>query len=107
MTQQTTDYDSPWKEVIEVYFTQFIEFFFPQAYTEIDWQQPYEFLDTELQHLEPEAEIWRRLVDKVAKPRGNYQSLWGYSYGAFENQSNTPKPRKSVKVETKLSKKAI
>ena len=67
MTQQTTDYDSPWKEVIEVYFTQFIEFFFPQAYTEIDWQQPYEFLDTELQHLEPEAEIWRRLVDKVAK----------------------------------------
>ena len=67
MTEQTTDYDSPWKEVIEVYFTQFIEFFFPQAYTEIDWQQLYEFLDTELQQLEPEAEIGRRLVDKVAK----------------------------------------
>jgi hypothetical protein len=33
----------------------------------IDWTRPYEFLDTELQQLEPDAEIGRRLVDKVAK----------------------------------------
>ncbi|MEH2333718.1 hypothetical protein [Nostoc sp.] len=67
MTEQFTDYDSPWKEVIELYFSRFLEFFFTQAYAEIDWTRPYEFLDTELQQLEPDAEIRRRLVDKVAK----------------------------------------
>ncbi|OYD96811.1 transposase [Nostoc sp. 'Peltigera membranacea cyanobiont' 210A] len=67
MTEQVTDYDSPWKEVIELYFPRFLEFFFTQAYAEIDWTRPYEFLDTELQQLEPDAEIGRRLVDKVAK----------------------------------------
>ncbi|BCL37863.1 transposase [Nostoc sp. MS1] len=67
MTEQSTDYDSPWKEVIELYFPRFLEFFFTQAYTEIDWTRPYEFLDNELQQLEPDAEIGRRLVNKVAK----------------------------------------
>jgi hypothetical protein len=69
MTEQSTDYDSPWKEVIEEYFPSFLEFFFPLVYAEIDWQRDpaYEFLDTELQQLEPDAEIGRRLVDKVAK----------------------------------------
>ncbi|MFK0730498.1 MAG: transposase [Gloeotrichia echinulata GP01] len=67
MTEQSIDYDSPWKEVIELYFPNFLEFFFPLAYAEIDWTRPYEFLDTELQQLEPDAEIGRRLVDKVAK----------------------------------------
>ncbi|MEH2368274.1 transposase [Nostoc sp.] len=67
MTEQLTDYDSPWKEVIELYFPRFLEFFFTQAYAEIDWTRPYEFLDTELQQLEPDAEIGRHLVDKVAK----------------------------------------
>ncbi|BAY28830.1 hypothetical protein NIES2107_06620 [Nostoc carneum NIES-2107] len=67
MTEQSTDYDSPWKEIIELYFPRFLEFFFTQAYTAIDWTRPYEFLDTELQQLEPDAEIGRRFVDKVAK----------------------------------------
>ncbi|WP_335218407.1 hypothetical protein [Nostoc sp.] len=33
MTEQLTDYDSPWKEVIELYFPRFLEFFFTQAYS--------------------------------------------------------------------------
>ena len=67
MTEQRTDYDSPWKEVIESFFPRFLEFFFPDAYAVIDWERGYEFLDTELQQLEPDAEIGKRLVDKVAK----------------------------------------
>ncbi|MBC6419779.1 MAG: transposase [Prochloron sp. SP5CPC1] len=61
------EYDSPWKEVIEDYFPDFIRFFFPQVYRAIDWNKPYEFLDQELQQLEPDGEIGKRLVDKVAK----------------------------------------
>ncbi len=69
MTEQRSDYDSPWKEIIEDFFPSFLEFFFPEAYAVIDWEreQPYEFLDSELQQLEPDAEIGKRLVDKVAK----------------------------------------
>ncbi|MFM6244329.1 MAG: transposase [Dolichospermum sp.] len=67
MTEQSTDYDSPWKEIIELYFPSFLEFFFPLAYAEIDWNLPYQFLDKELHQLEPDAEIGKRLVDKVAK----------------------------------------
>lgn len=43
MTEQRTDYDSPWKEIIELYFPRFLEFFFPLAHATIDWTQPYEF----------------------------------------------------------------
>jgi len=67
MTEQYTDYDNPWKQVIEDFFPDFLEFFFPQAYAVIDWTRGYEFLDKELQQLEADAEIGRRLVDKVAK----------------------------------------
>lgn len=54
-------------EVIESFFPRFLEFFFRDAYAVIDWERGYEFLDTELQQLEPDAEIGKRLVDKVAK----------------------------------------
>lgn len=67
MTEQRTDYDNPWKEVIESFFPRFLEFFFPEAYAVVDWEKDYEFLDQELQQLEPDAEIGKRLVDKVAK----------------------------------------
>ncbi|BAY36942.1 hypothetical protein NIES2111_12760 [Nostoc sp. NIES-2111] len=106
MTEQSTDYDSPWKEVIELYFPRFLEFFFTQAYAEIDWTRP---LDNELQQLEPDAEIGRRLVDKVAKVwlldgeeawvlvhvevQGQYDSqfaerMYTYNYRLFDRHRN-------------------
>jgi hypothetical protein len=32
------EYDTPWKEAIEIYFLECIEFFFPIAAAEIDWK---------------------------------------------------------------------
>lgn len=46
MTEPNTNYDSPCQEIIEDYFPQFLEFFFHDAYVEIDWECPYEFLDS-------------------------------------------------------------
>lgn len=37
--EQPIDYDSPWKEVLDYYFAEFMAFFFPQAYSEIDWKK--------------------------------------------------------------------
>jgi len=42
------DYDSPWKDILTVYFEQFLAFFFPKIMQEIDWSRGYNSLDKEL-----------------------------------------------------------
>lgn len=67
MSENATEFDSPWKEALERYFEDFILFFFPQAHGEIEWSRGYEFLDKELQQVVRDAELGRRLVDKLVK----------------------------------------
>ncbi|QFZ92699.2 hypothetical protein [Synechococcus elongatus] len=62
-----TDSDSPWKELIEAFFPEFIRFFLPVADPEIDWERGYEFLDKELQQITADAEVSRRYADKLVK----------------------------------------
>ena len=45
------EYDGPWKNFLEGHFSQFIEFFVPEAYLEIDWSRPPVSLNTELRRL--------------------------------------------------------
>jgi hypothetical protein len=61
------DYDSPWKEMLEGYFPAFMAFFFPAAYTDVDWALGYESLDTELAQIVRDAALGRRLADKLVK----------------------------------------
>ncbi|CAN2045015.1 hypothetical protein GMMP1_140060 [Candidatus Magnetomoraceae bacterium gMMP-1] len=42
------DFDSPWKNILNQYFEQFIKFFFPVIGMEIDWTKKPVFLDKEL-----------------------------------------------------------
>ena len=67
MKQPSTEYDSPWKDIIEHFFDDFVEFFFPEVYAQIDWTKDYEFLDQELQKVVREALNKTRRVDKLAK----------------------------------------
>lgn len=62
-----TEYDSPWKQILQLYFQDFMQFFFPQAYEEIDWSRGNEFLDKELQQVVRDAVLGRRLADKLVK----------------------------------------
>ncbi len=66
-TENQFDSDSPWKEILEEYFPQFMSFFAPQAYQEIDWDKGYEFLDKEFQKIFPQSTTGRRYVDKLVK----------------------------------------
>jgi hypothetical protein len=59
------DYDSPWKEALDVFFEAFLKLFFPQAHADIDWSRPYQSLDKELQQIAPDSETGRRYVDKL------------------------------------------
>jgi hypothetical protein len=63
----TTPLDTPWKQILESYFPQFMAFFFPEAYSQIDWSRGFDFLDGELQQITLEAETGKRILDKLAK----------------------------------------
>jgi len=67
MSRGRGDQDSPWKEVLEHYFEAFLAFFFPDAHTAIDWAKGHVFLDKELQKVVRDAELGKRLVDKLVK----------------------------------------
>jgi hypothetical protein len=63
----SADYDSPWKEALDVYFEAFAALLFPQVHAEIDWSRGYESLDKEFQQIVREAEVGRKYVDKLVK----------------------------------------
>ena len=61
------DLDSPWKEVVEHAFPEFIDFYFPNINRQIDWAYGYTFLDKELQKIARDGELGRRYVDKLVR----------------------------------------
>jgi hypothetical protein len=61
------DYDTPWKEVVTDHFPEFMAFYFPLAHAAIDWSRPHDFLDQELAALSRDAELGKRLLDKLVR----------------------------------------
>ena len=59
--------DSGWKEAIEIYFKQFVSFFFPAIYDEVDLEKGYQFLDKELEKIVKSSMIGKRFADKLVK----------------------------------------
>jgi hypothetical protein len=62
-----SDFDSPWKEALELFFPAFLRFFFPRVDAAVDWSRGYEALDKELQQIVREAAVGRRYADKLFK----------------------------------------
>jgi len=67
MTELRDAYDSPWKDILEAYFPDFMLFFFSQIHHDIDWSRGYDFLDQELRQVVRDAELGKRLADKLVK----------------------------------------
>jgi hypothetical protein len=65
--KQRANHDSAWKDILEVYFKEFMEFFYPEIAQKIDWRTPYESLDNELQSITTDAMIGKTFVDKLIK----------------------------------------
>ncbi len=60
-----SDYDSPWKEILENYLKQFLSLFYPSLHDDIDWPKGYRSLDKELAKIAPGAELGSCIADKV------------------------------------------
>lgn len=61
------DYDSPWQDILDGWFPDFVRFFFPHAALDIDWSRGCEPLDKELAQVAQDAELGRRCADKLMK----------------------------------------
>ncbi|MGB6976916.1 MAG: hypothetical protein WBE18_05640 [Gammaproteobacteria bacterium] len=59
--------DSAWKDVIDAYFPEFMNFFYPTLAEKINWAAGYEALDKELQTLSSKSKIGKRYVDKLMR----------------------------------------
>ncbi|MCU0642821.1 MAG: cytosolic protein [bacterium] len=59
--------DQAWKEIIEKLFPDFLAFFFPKIYSDIDFSRGVEFLDKELQKILKGSELGKKIVDKLVK----------------------------------------
>jgi hypothetical protein len=58
-------YDGPWKNFVDEHLSQFIEFFVPDAYEEIDWAKKPVSLNTELRRLRRGNRAGDRRVDSL------------------------------------------
>ena len=89
------DYDSPWKKALEVYFKEFIDFFFPEMAADVGWSRDYVFLDKELQQVAREAALGRRYVDKLVRLyRKNGHEEWVLVHIEVQGQPDIDFPKR-------------
>lgn len=67
MSLPADQYDSPWKEALELYLRSILEFCFPSVAQAINWDAGLEFLDKELQEIVRDAALGHQRVDKLVK----------------------------------------
>ncbi len=97
MTSNTpqTEFDSPWKQILQLYFADFMLFFFPQAHEEIDWSRGFEFLDKELAQVVRDAELGQRFADKLVKVyRSGGEESWILAHIEVQSQEESDFPRR-------------
>lgn len=73
-----TDYDVPWKEVLDSYLQGFLELCLPGVHDGIDWSVPIENHEQELPKLFPNSLSAGRIADKLFRARfkGSEQPTW-------------------------------
>lgn len=79
MNETRPQYDQLWKEIITEMFDEFLLFFAPPLFEQVDFSVPPQFLDQELQTIFPDSMNSRRIADKLVKLRlKNGCSQWVY-----------------------------
>jgi len=87
---EQADYDSPWKDVLDLLFDSFMALFFPFAHERIDWSRGFEFLDKELQKIAADAAVGRRVMDKLVKVwLKSGEEVWALIHIEIQGQRET------------------
>ncbi len=61
------DDDSAWKDLLDLYFEEFLEFFFPQVHAAIDWTIDVEFPTVKLLDYRDDQELDPNSLQKRAR----------------------------------------
>src|SRR5689334_1266335 len=100
------DFDSPWKEALEVYFRPFLALFFPPIHADIDWSRGFVFLDKELQKIVPQAARGRYYVDKLVKVwRKSGRETWVLIHVEVQAQRDPGFPRRMYGYNTRIAER--
>ena len=76
-TVMRRNFDTPWKDILDVYFEPFLTSCHPEASRAINWDKGYEPLDKELNSITKEAETGKRIADKLMKVfRADGEETW-------------------------------
>jgi hypothetical protein len=98
------DFDSPWKEALELYFPSFLALFVPDAHAGIDWSRGHEFLDKELQRLLPKAARGRKYVDKLVKVwRQDGREAWVLIHVEVQTQRDADFAKRMYDYNTRIT----
>lgn len=62
-----SEQDSAWKDFLDVYFKECMEFLYNDLYAMIDWSKNYQSLDSELQAITSEKMQGKKFVDKLIR----------------------------------------
>lgn len=82
--------DSAWKDILNVWFPEFMAFFYPQITKEIDWSAGYKTRDKELQAITTQSMLGNRFVDKLIEVK-SYQgeALWVLLHIEIQGEKET------------------
>ncbi|HRA42744.1 MAG TPA: cytosolic protein [Gammaproteobacteria bacterium] len=67
MSQPKSEFDTPWKKVLDIYFEDFVAYCWPEQHSKIDWKKGYKSLDKELSKISRNAPVTNRIVDKLVE----------------------------------------
>ncbi|MBP9764674.1 MAG: hypothetical protein KBD03_05070 [Gammaproteobacteria bacterium] len=89
MKKNKPEFDGPWKDILDIYFEQFIAYCFPSKYAEIDWNTGYSMRDKELTKATRQSKTGKKVVDKLveihlsnSRIRGLEQPICGGYFGS-------------------------
>jgi hypothetical protein len=104
MSNQPTDTDTPWKQVLDTLFPQFLDLCFPDIFADTDWPRGYEFRESELQQVLREAETGSRTVDRLVKVwRRNGGEAWVLVHVEVQAQREARFPRRMYEYNWRLA----
>lgn len=67
MAKNKSEFDGPWKDILDIYFEEFIAFCWPSKYHEIDWTKGFKMRDKELTKISRGTKTGRKVVDKLVE----------------------------------------
>lgn len=98
-----SEQDSAWKQILDCYFKEFVDYCLPQLSELIDWDKGWVSLDKEFHALTKRTETGKRLLDKLFKVYlKNGQEQWVLTHLEVQRQKEEHFPERMFLYECRI-----